>query len=71
MSFYHDINCIIKSAKKILIISHVNPDGDTLGSASGLCSLIKENFKKEAEILLDNLPSTYEFLPQLRNAKLY
>lgn len=70
MSF-NNIDYIIKSAKKILIISHINPDGDTLGSMSGLRSLIKENFKKDADMLADNLPPTYEFLPGITNAKFY
>jgi len=70
MSF-DNIDYIIRSAKKILIISHINPDGDTLGSLSGLCSLIRENYKKEADLLLDNLPVVYEFLPALKGAKTY
>ena len=36
----------IISAKNIVIISHVNPDGDTLGSMLGLSELIKLNYKK-------------------------
>lgn len=71
MNFDNNIDYIIKSAKKILIISHINPDGDTLGSMSGLFSLIKENFKKDVDLVLDNLPATYEFLPGLKNAKLF
>lgn len=70
MSF-DNIDYIIKSSKKILIISHINPDGDTLGSMSGLYSLIKENFKKECDMLLDNLPETYMFLPGIKKAKYF
>lgn len=66
-----NIDYIIKSSKKILIISHINPDGDTLGSMSALHSLIKENYKKESDMLVDNLPAVYEFLPAVKNAKLY
>ena len=71
MSLDNNIDYIIKSTKKILIISHINPDGDTLGSMSGLYSLIRENYKKDADMLLDNLPATYEFLPAIKNAKFY
>ena len=71
MSLDNNIDYIIKSSKKILIISHINPDGDTLGSMSGLYSLIRENYKKDADMLLDNLPATYEFLPAIKNAKFY
>lgn len=67
----NNIDYIIKSAKKILLISHINPDGDTLGSICGLASLIKENYKKECDLLIDNLPSVYEFLPLIKEAKFY
>ena len=60
----------IWNASNILIITHVNPDGDTLGSASALKSFIGD----KADILIqiqDNFqfPSTYHFLPYLNNAK--
>ncbi len=67
----NNIDYIIKSAKKILLISHINPDGDTLGSICGLAALIKENFKKECDLLVDNLPTVYEFLPGIKGAKFY
>lgn len=58
------LNDIIKSSKNILIISHVNPDGDTLGSMCGLYSAIYENFKKKCDMLaVSKVPSVYEYLP--------
>lgn len=64
------LNDIIKSSKNILIISHLNPDGDTLGSMCGLYSAIKDNFKKSADmLLLSKLPALYEFLPYINEAK--
>ena len=61
---------IIKASKNILIISHLNPDGDTLGSMCGLYSAIKDNFKKKADMLmLSKLPAIYEFLPNIKEAK--
>lgn len=61
---------IIKASKNILIISHLNPDGDTLGSMCGLYSGIKDNFKKKADmLLLSKLPAVYEFLPFVKEAK--
>ncbi len=64
------LNNIIKASKNILIISHLNPDGDTLGSMCGLYSGIKDNFKKKADmLLLSKLPSVYEFLPFIKEAK--
>ena len=61
---------LINSASRILIITHVNPDGDTLGCASAMKSFIGE----KADILIQikdnfNFPNTYSFLPHLNNAK--
>lgn len=61
---------IIKSSKNILIISHVNPDGDTLGTMCALQSAIYQQYKKKAEMLiLSKLPKVYEFLPNIHEAK--
>ena len=71
MSSIDNINYIIKNAKKILIITHINPDGDALGSLFGLYSLIKDNYKKECDLFVENLPKVYEFLPYVKKAKLF
>lgn len=64
------LNDIIKSSKNILIISHINPDGDTLGSMIGLFSAIKDNFKKECEMLcVSKIPQIYQFLPYVNRIK--
>ena len=64
------LNDIIKLSKNILIISHLNPDGDTLGSMCGMFSAIKDNFKKHPDmLLLSKVPSIYEFLPYINEAK--
>lgn len=61
---------LISSASRILILTHVNPDGDTLGCASTL----KEFIGDRADILIQikdnfNFPNTYSFLPHLNSAK--
>lgn len=64
------LNDIIKSGKNILIVSHLNPDGDTLGSMCGLCSAIRDNFKKKADMLvISHIPSVFRFLPYINEAK--
>ncbi len=53
----------INSADNIIIFSHVNPDGDTLGSMIGLSKLIELNFgKKTTNIIIGKTPDTYAFL---------
>lgn len=60
----------IKNSKNILLVSHINPDGDTLGSMCGMYTLIKDNYKKKCDmVIVSKLPSTYEFLPHINSAK--
>lgn len=60
----------IENAKKILIVSHVNPDGDTLGA---MCAL-KLYLKDKADTLIQTgasvgVPETYRFLPNINLSK--
>ena len=67
---YSKLNDIIKSSKNILIISHINPDGDTLGSMCGLYSAILDNYKKKCDIMsISKIPDVYSFLPHLNEVK--
>ena len=38
----------LKEQDNILLLTHVRPDGDTLGSAAALCSALRRNGKKAA-----------------------
>ncbi|MCD8378088.1 MAG: bifunctional oligoribonuclease/PAP phosphatase NrnA [Candidatus Gastranaerophilales bacterium] len=61
---------IIKNSKKILIISHVNPDGDALGSTCAVYSAIYTRFKKKCDMcVLSYVSPNYKFLPYLEQAK--
>ncbi len=60
---------LIEDSSRILIITHVNPDGDTLGCASALKSYIGS----KADILIQikdnfNFPNTYKFLPYINES---
>ena len=64
------VNDIIKSSKNILIISHVNPDGDALGSMCGLYGAILENHKKKVDMMaISKIPYVYSYLPYLSEVK--
>lgn len=45
-----------------LIISHANPDGDTLGCAFGLCMALQRLGKKAKNICADEISHRYDFL---------
>ncbi len=64
------IDISIKSSKNILLVSHINPDGDTLGSMCGLYSLIKDNYKKKCDMVtVSEVPVTYNFLPYVLQSR--
>ncbi len=67
---YVTLNDIIKSSKNILITSHVNPDGDTLGSMCGLYSAVLKNHKKKCDMVtVSKLPDIYSFMPHYKDIK--
>ncbi len=70
MEKYKEFERIIRDSKNILIISHVNPDGDTLGTMCALRSVIYQKYKKKPEMLvLSKIPKIYDFLPDINQAK--
>lgn len=70
MKKYLEFERIIKDSKNILIVSHVNPDGDTLGTMCALrCAIYKQYKKKPEMLILSKIPKIYEFLPNIQEAK--
>lgn len=65
MSRLYEIKIAIEKAKNILIIAHIQPDGDTLGSCFALQRVI-EKMGKEADVFSeDEIPRRYaELLPK-------
>jgi phosphoesterase RecJ-like protein len=53
----------IRRAKKILIVSHVNPDGDTIGCQLALGLALYHLDKKVTLVCQDGTPSRFQFLP--------
>jgi len=54
----------IESAQTIAVLTHVNPDGDTLGSALALKFAIENVFAKKPNVVLNShIPEIYKFLP--------
>lgn len=67
---FNDVEELIKNSKKILIISHINPDGDALGSTCAMYQAILNRFKKKADMCaLSYLSPVYKFLPNIELAK--
>lgn len=58
-----EIISVIEKAKKILIVSHINPDGDTLGSSLALYLALKKTYKNVLIVSSDPVPDMFKFLP--------
>lgn len=55
----------IKKSKNIYLASHINPDGDNIGSLLSLGMALKKLNKKVSIVKVDDIPRDYEFLPGL------
>lgn len=53
---------LFQQAKKILITTHINPDGDALGSALALYFYLIEKNKTPLIVMSDDVPSNLKFL---------
>ncbi len=59
---------IIKNAQKISIITHVNPDGDAIGSSAGLLGVL-EKFEKDPVLIVPNeFPAFLKWMKNAENA---
>lgn len=54
---------LIKKSNKILLLTHLNPDGDALGSLLGLYLALKNYGKEVTALCADPLPDSFAFLP--------
>ncbi|MBR5602881.1 MAG: bifunctional oligoribonuclease/PAP phosphatase NrnA [Bacteroidales bacterium] len=62
---------IIKRFKKIVIVSHVNPDGDALGSSLALYHLAKKMGAEPKVIIPNDYPSFLSWMPGIHDVLIY
>ena len=55
----------IKNGSRFAVISHVSPDGDTLGSAAALISLIKKSGKQAKWFCEGSVPEDFMKIPEI------
>jgi phosphoesterase RecJ-like protein len=53
----------LSSAHRVLVISHIRPDGDAIGSLLGLGISLQENGKEVQMVLAEGLPEIFRHLP--------
>lgn len=62
MSVLESIKDRVECSKSILILTHINPDGDAMGSSLGLLSALKK-MEKQATVYMPVPNKTFSFLP--------
>ncbi len=68
---YDEVKNKIESAHSITILSHLNPDADTLGTALGIYALLSKDKRLKVEIVNAStaLPLYLDFLPNFKKIK--
>jgi phosphoesterase RecJ-like protein len=64
-----EIAKVIKQSKTFFIAGHIKPDGDSLGSALALSSVLERMGKKPYVYCADDVPSSLKFLTGAREIK--
>lgn len=68
---FEDVKAKISKAQSITILSHLNPDADTLGTALGIYALLCKDKSKKVEVVnaSNALPNYLDFLPYFKKVK--
>jgi phosphoesterase RecJ-like protein len=61
----NDIRALLEQVQRVLIVSHIMPDGDTLGSALGLAWALRARGIEARLSCADEVPADFAFLPGL------
>jgi phosphoesterase RecJ-like protein len=56
------ISDAIAAARRVLVVSHIDPDGDAIGTALAFAAYCRTEGKEAVTIRHDSLPSKYDFL---------
>ena len=62
---YEELSKIIRSSDDFLVVTHIFPDGDALGSLTAFHNLLMKLGKNSNMICKSILPYQYSFLPVL------
>lgn len=59
-----ELSQFIISARRILVTSHIRPDGDAVGSVLGMGLALEQAGKDVQMVLADGVPKNYRYLPE-------
>ncbi|MBQ9788148.1 MAG: bifunctional oligoribonuclease/PAP phosphatase NrnA [Lentisphaeria bacterium] len=51
---------ILKNNNSFIVVAHEKPDGDAIGSVTGLTAFLNDNGKKATALLVDDIPTKFE-----------
>jgi phosphoesterase RecJ-like protein len=63
-----NIAAVLREGDRFAVLSHINPDGDAVGSVLGMYAALKEMGKQAWALTDEPFPEMYEFLPGCREA---
>jgi len=68
---YDEVKQMLDEASAVTILSHLNPDADTLGTALGIYALLVKDKSKRVEVVnaSNALPQHLDFLPHFKKVK--
>src|ERR1041385_2739511 len=61
---WNSATALVNSAQRIIIITHVSPDGDAIGTLLGLGHALREFGKTVTMTVDDGVPGTFAFLSE-------
>jgi bifunctional oligoribonuclease and PAP phosphatase NrnA len=64
MTNWNEASEAVRNAKSILIVTHVNPDGDAIGSLLGLAIALREMGKPVHAAVDEGVPDYLQYIPQ-------
>jgi phosphoesterase RecJ-like protein len=60
----------LKKSRRVLLATHIHPDGDAIGSLLALGLALEEGLKKKVQLYNESvLPAVYHFLPSIHRIK--
>lgn len=67
----NQLHALLNQAEKCVIVTHISPDGDALGSSLALFAVLQELNKKATIIIPNPFPQYLEWMPETDKIKVY
>lgn len=68
---YDKLQQILKQTQRALIVSHINPDGDAIGSSLGLACLLKQHISQVDVVMPNHFPDFLRWMEGASDIRIY